>query len=412
MMHARGLGRSAYTEIYVDLHDEQYIMLLKDVVAAFDGNKKSVVTPDNLFVILNKERDERTHCRILCYLICGFWTEFRDKFVDGCQDDMILSAVCEEPCKAIEGCPEKGDGRVDIYIETQNYIIPIEVKVDAGEQWLQLIRYYKYFNDEAKRTGKKVKLLFVTPSGRESSQKVCKKKDVCNHCDGISEYTPISFKSIQDWLKTCKDTAANEIAKVLAESYCAILDEDIRSMEVKDIIIDKHDEDAKQRFYAAYEIYGAYNSAVEAVTKEFFEALAESFGKEYTVRFCPREKKEYMRFKDVSSVRIYGTQAVGDGADEKTMFTVCISNNLFVRDEQRGSWCYIVKDWFDEDATPTWCGKESDADKAGAINGRDLSGQDNPIVSWYFCPDEEKRSRQIQRIANLILAFISGKIQL
>ena len=90
---------------------------------------------------------------------------------------------------------DKG-GRIDLYIETQDYAYPIEVKIGKGDQPSQIKRYYDYADKERK---KKTIVFYLTLDGHSPSQDsqgdVPDDKVLC-----------ISFKKeIRDWLLKCED---------------------------------------------------------------------------------------------------------------------------------------------------------------------------------------------------------------
>lgn len=87
------------------------ILKLQEMFDYFSKNALSPISDDNIFYILNKEWDERTHCRILLFLIKHYPAEFAENFLSNCDGfngtDLELSAdesYCEVPCDFIKDC--------------------------------------------------------------------------------------------------------------------------------------------------------------------------------------------------------------------------------------------------------------------------------------------------------------------
>lgn len=90
--------------------------------------------------------------------------------------------------------------RIDFVIETQNYQIGIEMKIDAGDQINQLFDYKK----ELDKAGKESKLYYLTLTGYEASE-----KSTNATLQVHKDYFLISFKDdIYDWLEACIEKSA------------------------------------------------------------------------------------------------------------------------------------------------------------------------------------------------------------
>ena len=193
------------------------ILKLQEMFDYFSKNALSPISDDNIFYILNKEWDERTHCRILLFLIKHYPAEFAENFLSNCDGfngaDFELStdeSYCEFPCNFIKDC-KYFDGKnklgfIDILLVWKNkstdetIYMPIEVKLYAGDQPLQLIRYYYHFS----HNGYTVRPVYLTMTGKKSSKNSISCEYDCDKCPKKNienEVIRKSFRDIENWLK-------------------------------------------------------------------------------------------------------------------------------------------------------------------------------------------------------------------
>ena len=75
------------------LNDNNYIKaLLKEFGAEENTSENTSISPDNIFTILDKEWDERTHCRILFFLIKYNSDSFADFISENTEIDLYIYA--------------------------------------------------------------------------------------------------------------------------------------------------------------------------------------------------------------------------------------------------------------------------------------------------------------------------------
>ena len=161
---------------------------------------------------LTRHHLEELHSRQLFYLLnpksnhgCG--AVFLEAFVDlmTAQNPEIWSAgkpALDELEKAkvyrehhIGWSYETDDyGKIDLFIETDHYLIAIENKIHANEQERQLERYYNYCKKQVGNSSKKIVVLYLTINGEDSKE-------------AFGEYTAISYREhITQWLISLIET--------------------------------------------------------------------------------------------------------------------------------------------------------------------------------------------------------------
>lgn len=140
------------------------------------------------------------------------------------------------------------------------------MKIDAGDQPEQLMRYQKF----AKEQHKKYKIFYLTLDGHNASKKSVGEED----SEEIKkvEYTNISFKEeILNWLEKCLDLVkGKENKSACINQYIASINKILgeKNTKIKDNIL-KSSEDIKN----AITIYKKLNENLQKVLESFFEEL-------------------------------------------------------------------------------------------------------------------------------------------
>ena len=399
------------------LNDNNYIEALLEKFSA-DGNIS--ISPDNIFTILDKEWDERTHCRILFFLIKYNSDSFADFISENAKIDLHgyrlspQESRCEEPCRFIENCKFFGRdklGFIDILLVWENktkdkrIYMPIEVKLGARDQPLQLIRYYYHFSSK----GKEVHPIYLTTSGKNASKSsiVCPHENECdiNECPknlNAAVVTKKSFKDIyENWLNELTKNAENDnpISRELIKHYCEILQRWYKMGEYIDLIKENID-----RFIAAKNIYNSFGGMIEEIRQTFFNSICEAArgaGADIELRCEGREQKKQAKnqgWSDSDNIEII---LKFDGEH----IAICVETNLYCRRNNKKNaqnykeldeWCYIKKEWFETSNITN-----GTQEKPGVIDGKNLMDDGNYIVEWYYM-DSQKRKEAIEHlVANL-----------
>ena len=363
------------------------------------------VSDDNIFYILNKEWDERTHCRLLLFLIKHYPAKFAENFLSNCDGfngtDFELStdeSYCEVPCDFIKGCKyfdgKNKHGFIDILLVWKNkstdetIYMPIEVKLYAGDQPLQLIRYYYHFS----HNGYTVRPVYLTMNGKDPSKNSISCEYDCDKCPKKNienEVIRKSFRDIENWLKKIK--AKDETATALIKHYKELLERWYKMNEYNEYIMEDRD-----RFNIAKNIYNSFPSMREEILKTFFDKISECAGDvgDVIIDYDNRSKAKDEGWTDANNIKSVLK------FDDKYL-AVCVGNNLYCRrnksdsddDKNIEEWSYITKEWF----------KRKDVSKISkttkvAITCKTLTDDNNYIVEWYYKDKDEKK----QAIDNLV----------
>lgn len=126
-------------------------------------------------------------------------------------------------------------GRIDLVIENHEYLIIIEMKIDAGDQENQLKRYNEY----GMNNGKNHKIYYLTLFGYEASDYSTGNIEI--------DYKCISFETdILNWIKECIGAAKTPLLPVIRETlvqYGKLLEKITNQldgglkMEIKDLLL-------------------------------------------------------------------------------------------------------------------------------------------------------------------------------
>ena len=252
----------------------------------------------NLLSIIEKDRDEaHIHSKIIYNLLSQNWGKkdketFLTLFLKeiGIEDENIYDKNWEVTReKAFDLDTIKG--RLDFEIKSKDCIYIIEMKIDAGDQPEQLIRYQKF----AKEQHKKYKIFYLTLDGHNASKKSIGEEENLEENEKV-EYINISFQGeILNWLENClKLVEGKENKSACINQYIASINKILgeKEIKIKDNIL-KSTEDIK----TAITIYEKLNDKLQKVLKNFFEEL---------------NKKLKNKLKDITPKSIYNESYIKD----------------------------------------------------------------------------------------------------
>ena len=234
----------------------------------------------NLLSIIEKDRDEaHIHSKIIYNLLSQNWGKkdketFLTLFLKeiGIEDENIYDKNWEVTReKAFDLDTIKG--RLDFEIKSKDCIYIIEMKIDAGDQPEQLIRYQKF----AKEQHKKYKIFYLTLDGHNASKKSIGEEENLEENEKV-EYINISFQGeILNWLENClKLVEGKENKLACINQYIASINKILGEKEtkIKDNIL-KSVEDMKN----AISLYGKLNDKLQVTLENFMSLLKENLGK-------------------------------------------------------------------------------------------------------------------------------------
>ena len=252
----------------------------------------------NLLSIIEKDRDEaHVHSKVIYNLLSQDWGKkdketFLTLFLKeiGIEDENIYDKNWEVTReKAFDLDTIKG--RLDFEIKSKDCIYIIEMKIDAGDQPEQLIRYQEF----AKEQHKKYKIFYLTLDGHNASKKSIGEEENLEENQKV-EYINISFKEeILNWLGNClKLVEGKENKSACINQYIASINKILGEKEtkIKDNIL-KSVKDIK----TAITIYEKLNENLQKVLESFFEEL---------------NKKLKNKLKDITPKPIYNESYIKD----------------------------------------------------------------------------------------------------
>ncbi|MHB9304339.1 PDDEXK-like family protein [Fusobacterium polymorphum] len=230
----------------------------------------------NLLSIIEKDRDEaHVHSKVIYNLLSQDWGKkdketFLTLFLKeiGIEDENIYDKNWEVTReKAFDLDTIKG--RLDFEIKSKDCIYIIEMKIDAGDQPEQLIRYQEF----AKEQHKKYKIFYLTLDGHNASKKSVGEEENLEENQKV-EYTNISFKEeILNWLENClKLVEGKENKLACINQYIASINKILGEKEtkIKDNIL-KSVKDIK----TAIIIYEKLNDKLQVTLENFMSLLKE-----------------------------------------------------------------------------------------------------------------------------------------
>ena len=230
----------------------------------------------NLLSIIEKDRDEaHVHSKVIYNLLSQDWGKkeketFLTLFLKeiGIEDENIYDKNWEVTReKAFDLDTIKG--RLDFEIKSKDCMYIIEMKIDAGDQPEQLIRYQEF----AKEQHKKYKIFYLTLDGHNASKKSIGEEENLEENQKV-EYTNISFKEeILNWLENClKLVEGKENKLACINQYIASINKILGEKEtkIKDNIL-KSVKDIK----TAITTYEKLNDKLQVTLENFMSLLKE-----------------------------------------------------------------------------------------------------------------------------------------
>lgn len=244
----------------------------------------------NVFDILGVQSDELSHSAILTNLLDAkgkhgqknvflklFINQIKPLFKDENRklilDDFKTnnsSATKEKHVGKVDYDKEEG-GRIDIVVNDGINNIIIENKVYAGDQPLQLVRYFEF--------DKKAPILYLTLDGKEPSDNSKGKLTV-----GM-EYICISYKyEILEWLENCiKEMVNKPIIRETLNQYLFLI-KSITNQSNNDKMSDEILEIMLKNIGGSFEIYKNYPKLKITLFNSFIEKIKSKFSNELIVQ--------------------------------------------------------------------------------------------------------------------------------
>lgn len=190
--------------------------------------------------------------------------------------------------------------RIDIVIEVDEFFLPIEVKIYAGEQKSQCHDYY-YF---AKRKDHKAKVYYLTLDGHFPSEYSTVGE---NGAVPVSDIVCLSFgKDILGWLGTCKTVGNPQMQSILdqfmesVETVGGYRNERLVNMVSEELV------QSEETLKAGIQIADSINTAKAKVLYRLFQEFEEQLEPVARKNHWSREQtKNWYEYRDMANAEYY-----------------------------------------------------------------------------------------------------------
>ena len=216
-----------------------------------------------------------------------------------------------------------GDRRADVVIHIGDRVIPIEVKIWAGDQASQLYDYYQYFAKVSPQN-KTRKIYYLTPSGRAPSDISISSPD--NHQRlSPGQYQCLSFREdVSGWINRLLVECDGSLGEILRQ-----FQEVINDMCSEDTIL----QSIKESVHLG-EGHFERNSSLEALllileankTNELWRAIR----KEYLRQNLQFDKTRYQLIDVSEEEKGHAIFAVRGLETGKQIAWICVDTNLYI----------------------------------------------------------------------------------
>lgn len=237
----------------------------------------------NILSILEKESDEVYMCRILCTVL-DYSENGRKDILFGFVNNILGVNIDEnEVNQAIvyrEYCIPQNNRRIDIVIKTPNLFIPIEAKINAGDQKDQCADYLEYAGNYY-LNHQRVVLYYLTKDKHEPSY-----YSISYNNEFLKQIKLISWKDILDWLKSI-DGLGKNVTETISQ-YCKALEDLLHikkgefNMGIDEMI------NSSDGVKAAMEIEKSLNRKKTSLILTIYEEILTRTSKEIIFYFDPK----------------------------------------------------------------------------------------------------------------------------
>lgn len=302
------------------MEKEEYTLLLSKAFGIIEKYDmvKSLEENFNIFEILNlEEREVELHSKLLFFLLNNkeknnIYEKFFKYFLE------IVLEVEYEPDKKYRIYREYAisGGRIDFYIESEDIIYAIEMKINSidGEEQL------KKYNDFLCKKEKKTKLYYLTLLGEEPTK--VENQEI--------EIISLSFKeNVVDWLKKCIEKSYNSpLTRETLKQYLYSVNkltnniqEEGKEMELKELLREN------KNFRIASELKEATEKLKEEIETEFWEELKKRIEYNGDNRINPfKTGKELLFYKDINLEENFLCFGLGRWKESGIFFLIGIIN--------------------------------------------------------------------------------------
>lgn len=251
------------------------IFEVSNLIKQYNTEHENDTKPYNIFKVLEVSDKEVIMCRFFTDLINPSGEHNRGSFYL----KMFLNEVLHlkeisdleiEKLRVFKEYPINKDRRIDIVIRNSKYFIPIEVKINAGEQKSQCYDYYQY----ARIEDKNAKVVYLTKYGTLPSEYSITEASEKRDSVPDDRIICVSFKDdIRRWLEKLIEMETGIMKQIIVQYRDAI--NEFTAQPDEEILLKIADEivSTEENFRAGLEIASNINRAksnlIKAVMQEF-----------------------------------------------------------------------------------------------------------------------------------------------
>ncbi|WP_314621844.1 PD-(D/E)XK nuclease family protein [uncultured Selenomonas sp.] len=246
--------------------------IIRDIHAK-EAEKRARGETFNIFSVLGIETREFYICRMLGELLSPQGVHnagaiFLKKFLE---DVLKKSALAQQAEEAVVRCEDatKERRRIDLTIELDGKVIPIEAKINAEDQEHQLADYYREITN---RTGKCDYICYLTKGGRNPSLNSMTSTSGNVQLNG-GQIKRLSWKAdIVPWLEACVALETVQRKTLVQNNIWQLIDtirgwDNAMELQLKNLV--KSDDDLDKALYIWQSVSDARNALWKNFGKEF-----------------------------------------------------------------------------------------------------------------------------------------------
>lgn len=228
--------------------------------------------------------------------------------------------------------------RIDIVIYTGNSVIPIEVKIWAGDQDSQLYDYYQYFY-KSMYNKQNFKIYYLTPNGHNPSE-ISISDSEKNQRLTTEQYQCLSFKEdVSKWIDNILKSCSNQVGTILKQFKEVINDMCSKDEILQNIkeVINIEDGQFESNSYMKALIY------ILSANKE--NELWQMIRKEYLRKNLKFDKNKYELEEILDDEKGYAVFSVKALTSGKNIAWICIETNLYITAETLKEGFAVQSEW-------------------------------------------------------------------
>jgi hypothetical protein len=207
----------------------------------------------NLFEIANIATYEIPICRVLCELLSPTGSHYQGHtYLKLFTENVLRMKIPDDElhdAKVTREYSVDHARRIDLVIDTKKHFIPIEVKIEAGDQEKQCYDYYQFAEkqNEKKQYEEKINLFYLTRFGDLPSQESAGELTWNKDKNRYEEVTQISFENdVLNWVYLCladRETIKLAPIREVLQQFAAVIrkfsnqTEEDKGMEIKELLM-------------------------------------------------------------------------------------------------------------------------------------------------------------------------------